>query len=74
MKIEDIRLMNESMIKYLQSMGRSTERNEIIKHILEDSQCFKKLSKEDVCIILKDVGVSDEKIDVIYSNLVSINN
>lgn len=74
MKLEDIRLMNDSMIKYLYSMGKSAERNEIIKHILEDDKCFQKLSKEDVYIILKDVGVSDEKIDSVYSNLVSINN
>ncbi len=74
MKIEDIRLINDSMIKYLESIGKSTERNEIIKHILEDNKCFQKLTKEDAYIILKDIGVSDEKIDVVYLNLVSINN
>lgn len=74
MKLEDIKLMNDSMIIYLESMGKSVERNEIIKHILEDDRCFQKLSKEDIYIILKDVGVSDEKIDNVYSNLVSTNN
>lgn len=74
MKLDDIRLMNDSMIKYLESMGKSTERNEIVKHILEDDKCFQKLSKEDMYIVLKDVGVSEEKIDVVYSNLVSTNN
>lgn len=74
MKLEDIKLMNFSMIKYLKSIGKSTERNEIITHILEDNEFLKKLSKEDVYIILKDVGVSDEKLETVYSNLVSINN
>ena len=62
MKLDDIKLMNDIMIKYLKSMGKSTERNEIIKYILEDDDCFQKLSKEDACIILKDVGISNEKI------------
>lgn len=74
MKLEDIKLMNCSMIKYLKSIGKSTERNEIITHILEDNDFLKKLSKEDVYIILKDVGVSDEKLETVYSNLVAINN
>ncbi len=74
MKLDDIKLMNDTMIKYLESMGKSTERNEIIKHILEDDDCFRKLSKEDAVIVLRDVGISDEKIDVVYLNLVSINN
>ncbi len=74
MKLDDIKLMNDIMIKYLKSMGKSTERNEIIKYILEDDDCFQKLSKEDACIILKDVGISNEKINVVYLNLVSTNN
>ena len=74
MKLDDIRLMNDSMIKYLESMGKSTERNEIVKHILEDDECIQKLSKEDMYIVLKDAGVSKDKIEVVYSNLVSINN
>lgn len=74
MQIEDLRLMNKSMIKYLESMGKNVERNEIINHILEDNECFQKITKEDAYIILKDIGVSDEKIDVVYANLVSLNN
>jgi hypothetical protein len=73
MQLKEIRLMNESMIKYLESLGKSAQRNIIIKNILEDEKCFQKLEKEDSYMILKDVGISAEKIDYIYLNLVSNN-
>ena len=73
MQLKEIRLMNESMIKYLESLGKSAQRNIIIKNILEDEKCFQKLEKEDYYMILKDVGISEEKIDYIYLNLVSNN-
>lgn len=73
MQLKDIKLMNESMIKYLESLGKSAQRNIIIKNILDDDECFKKLNKEDAYIILKDIGISNEKIDSIYLNLVSNN-
>lgn len=73
MQLKDIKLMNDTMIKYLSSLGKSTQRNEIIKNILEDDKCFEKISKDDAYMILKDIGVSEEKIESIYLNLVSIN-
>lgn len=73
MQLKDIRLINESMIKYLENLGKNPQRNVIIKNILEDDNCFKKMSKEDAYIVLKDIGVSEEKIDSIYLNLVSNN-
>lgn len=73
MQLKEIRLMNESMIKYLESLGKSAQRNIIIKNILDDEKCFQKLEKEDSYMILKDVGISAEKIDYIYLNLVSNN-
>ena len=73
MELKEIRLMNESMIKYLESIGKNAQRNIIIKNILEDEKCFQKLDKEDDYMILKDIGISSEKIDYIYLNLVSNN-
>lgn len=73
MNLQDIRLINESMIKYLSNLGKSTRRNEIIKNILEDDYCFKKIDKNDAYIILEDIGISKEKISSVYLNLVSIN-
>lgn len=73
MNLQDIRLINESMIKYLSNLGKSTKRNEIIKNILEDDYCFKKIDKNDAYIILEDIGISKEKISSVYLNLVSIN-
>ena len=45
MELKEIRLMNESMIKYLESIGKNAQRNIIIKNILEDEKCFQKLDK-----------------------------
>lgn len=73
MELKEIRLMNESMIKYLESIGKNAQRNIIIKNILVDEKCFQKLDKEDAYMILKDIGISSEKIDYIYLNLVSNN-
>ena len=73
MELKEIRLMNESMIKSLESIGKNAQRNIIIKNILEDEKCFQKLDKEDAYMILKDIGISSEKIDYIYLNLVSNN-
>lgn len=74
MHISELRMMNDAMIKYLNSIGKNTERNEIIKNILQENECFNKISKENAYIILKDIGISNEKIESVYLNLVSINN
>ena len=66
-QFQQLKLMNESMILYLQKIGNNTYRNEIIRKILKDDTCFFKLQKNDACIILRDIGVSKDKIDSIYS-------
>lgn len=71
-QLEELRLMNNTMIKYLKNMGMNVKRNEIIKQILNDDACFFKMNKEDAYIILQDIGISKEKIDSLYLTLVSI--
>jgi len=70
-KLNEIKLMNETMIGYLNKLGMSTKRNEIIKKMLDDDACFFKLDKSDAFIILHDVGVSNENMDTIYKKLIS---
>lgn len=70
--IKDLRLMNDTMITYLTKLGADTKRNEIIKKILEDDKCFFRMTKEDAYEILKDIGVSEEKIEEIYWSVASI--
>ncbi len=69
-KLKEIELMNETMIAYLQMIGMSSERNEIIKQILKDEACFFKMEKQDAYMILKEVGVS-KHIEEIYAGLIS---
>ena len=74
MQLQDIRLMNDTMILYLKKMGKSSKRNEIINNILNDDSCFFKMNKEDAHIILEDIGIEKDKINLIYSNLISSDN
>lgn len=69
-KLKEIELMNETMIAYLKQLGISSQRNEIIKQLLEDEACFFKMEKEDAYMILKEVGVSNH-IEEIYTSLIS---
>ncbi len=74
MQLQDIRLMNDTMILYLKKMGKSSKRNEIINIILKDDSCFFKMNKEDAHIILEDIGIEKDKVNLIYSNLTSSDN
>lgn len=73
-QLQEIKLMNESMILYLKKIGKNTQRNEIISKILKDDTCFFKINKDDAYIILQDIGIAKDKIDLLYSNLISNDN
>lgn len=70
-QLQEIKLMNETMIVYLKKIGQSSKRNEIISNILKDDACFFKINKDDAFMILEDVGISKDKINNIYLNLIS---
>lgn len=70
-QINEIKIMNDTMILYLKKLGMNYRRNEIISKILEDESCFFKMDKEDAYIILKDIGIQNENIDNVYSKLIS---
>lgn len=73
MKIEELRLMNETRIRYLNKINKDTYRNQIINKILEDEACFFKMEKEDALILLEDIGISKDNIESIYNDLISKN-
>lgn len=70
-QLNEVKIMNDTMILYLRKLGMSYKRNEIIKKILEDEACFFKMNKEDAYVILNDVGIQNENIDNVYSKLIS---
>lgn len=67
---QEIKLMNETKIVYLKKLGINSQRNEIIRNVLEDDECFVKMDKSDAYLILKDVGIAKEKIESVYSTLI----
>lgn len=69
--LNTIKLLNDSTIVYFKKMGLDATRNEMIKQILGDDACFFKMDKEDACIILRHIGIGQEKIEKIYSDLTS---
>ncbi len=68
--LDEIRIMNDTMINYLKKLGINAKRNETIKKIFEDDACFFKMNKTDAILILNEVGIK-ENIEEIYSNLIS---
>jgi hypothetical protein len=69
--LDDLRLMNDATIIYLNKNSISNNRNYIIKKILEDDACFFKLEKDDAYIILDDIGVKKDEIPNVYSLIIS---
>lgn len=70
-QMKELKLMNESMILYLKKIGMDSKRNEIIRQILNDDACFFRMDSSDAYAILHDIGVASEKLETIYSSLVS---
>lgn len=70
-QLNEVKIMNDTMILYLRKLGMNYKRNEIIKKILEDEACFFKMNKKDAYVILNDVGIQNENIDNVYSKLTS---
>lgn len=71
MQLEQIRLMNDATILYLEKMKINSERNILIKNILKDDACFFKLDKQDAYSILEDIGVEKNIIASVYLELIS---
>ena len=69
--ISQIRLMNDSMVKYLKKLETSVLRNEMIGKMLKDDACFFKMEKEEAISILKEIGISEENIEQTYEELIS---
>lgn len=70
-QLKQLKIMNDTMILYLKKLGLNCKRNEIIKQILKDEACFFKLDKNDAYIILEDIGIANDKVESIYSKLIS---
>lgn len=70
-QLNELRIMNDTMIQYLKKIGMNCSRYELIKKILSDDACFFKIDKEDAYIILEDIGIENNQIEETYSKLIS---
>ena len=70
-QLEELKIINDANILYLKKINKNCQRNEVIKKILEDETCFFKMNKEDACLVLKEIGISEDELDSIYNKLAS---
>ena len=69
-QLNDLKIMNETMMAYLKKIGMNNQKNEFIQEIFKDEACFFKMDKDDAYLILHNIGIK-ENIDTIYSELIS---
>ena len=69
--IDELKVMNYSIIDCLKAKGISIKKNELIKEILKDEACFFKMEKEEAFVVLKNLKVSDEMLEETYKELTS---
>lgn len=67
--IDELKIMNYSIIDCLKVKGISVKKNELIKEILKDEACFFKMEKEEAFVILKNLKVSDDMLKDTYKEL-----
>lgn len=69
--IEHLRMLNETEIIYNKKQNLSLEKNEIIEKLLADDAIFFKIPKDDAYLILKKLGIPDDKLYTNYASLIS---
>ena len=69
--IDELKLMNYSIIDCLKVKSISIKKNEIIKEILKDEACFFKMKKEEAFVVLKNLKVSDDMLEDTFKELTS---
>lgn len=64
-------VMNESMLKLLQSKNKDFEINLKIKEALKDESLFFRIRKSNAYKILKNVGIKETQLENVYQKLIS---
>ncbi len=68
-----ITIMNEAMIEVLKETNQNYERNIKIGESLKDEELFFKVNKSEDYEILKNVGVKEDKFEILYKKLTDAN-
>lgn len=72
--LNDLKLMNDTLITYYSDDRRKDEKkilkHNIIKQVLNTERIFEKITKEEAIKILKDLGISEDKLDDVYREVI----
>lgn len=66
-----IKVMNKARIEILKEKNNDYSLNEKIQEYLKDEALFFKISKEKAYKILKETGVTKERLQIVYEKLIS---
>lgn len=69
--IDELKVVNYSIIDCLKIKGISLKKNELIKEILKDDTCFFKMEKDEAFVVLKNLKISDDMLEDTYKELTS---
>lgn len=67
--MDELKVMNYSIIECLKVKGINVKKNELIKKILKDEACFFKMDKQEAFVVLKNLKVSDDMLEDTYNEL-----
>ena len=70
-EFEKIKTMNKIMINTLKDNGKDFKKHQLIADILEDEECFLKMTKEEAFLIFENLNIKDEYKEIIYTELIS---
>lgn len=68
--IEKLKSINEKLIKLNKNNDEELKKQLLIKKILEEKDCFLKISIEDAYSILRDLKIPEEDLKKIYMELI----
>lgn len=76
MTLNDLKLMNDTLINYYSDNKTKNEKKKlkhnIIKEVLNTERCFEKITKDEAIQILRDIGIAEDKLEIIYQNIIAL--
>ena len=68
--IEKLKSINKKLIDLNKNNDKELKKQLLIKKILEEKDCFLKISIEDAYSILRDLKISEEDLKTVYIKLI----
>lgn len=68
--INKLQLLNEEILKHNLNNKKEYDKHVMIRKILQEKDCFLKMSIEQAYAILRDLHIEEENLQKVYMNLV----